>query len=118
MPMKNPQELAVRILKDWNSHDLDSIMSHYSDSFTITSPMIQSRLGIDDGTLKGKQNVRAWWDRVLKKVPDLTFTHRDTAIGADGTLLVMYHSSHNDKTIASAFTLDDRGLISREVYYN
>ena len=118
MTMKSPREFARRILEDWNSHDLDRIMSHYSDDFTITSPMIQSRLSIDDGTLKGKQTVRNWWDRVLKKVPDLTFTLQDTALGADGTLLVMYHSSHNDKTIASAFTLDDRGLVSREIYYN
>ena len=118
MTRSDPKEFSTRFLEDWNSHDIDRIMAHYSEDFTITSPIIQSKLGIDDGTIKGKANVRTWWTRVLDKVPDLTFTFKDTAVAADGALLMIYHSSHNDKTIASAFTMNDAGLICREVYYN
>ena len=118
MTTETLQDFSVRFLDDWNSHDLDRIMSHYSEDFVITSPIIQSRLGINDGTIKGKENVRKWWERALTVVPDLTFTFHDTAIASDGTLLLMYHSSHNGKTIASAFTFNDEGLICREFYYN
>jgi ketosteroid isomerase-like protein len=50
-------------VESWNSHDLDKILSHYSDDFEITTPMIKVALGINTGTLKilgdiGQQHLR------------------------------------------------------------
>jgi ketosteroid isomerase-like protein len=111
-------EFSHDLLAAWNAHDLDVIMDHYSDDFEITSPVIKSVLGIEDGTISGKENVRIWWRRVLDKVPDLKFTFHDTALTADGSMLLMYKSSHNGKTVASAFHFNDKGQIKREIFYS
>ena len=50
------QTFANDWIESWNSHDLDRILTHYSDDFEITTPMIKIFLGIDTGTLQGKQN--------------------------------------------------------------
>lgn len=54
-------------IESWNSHDLDRILTHYSDDFEITTPMIKTFLGIDTGTLQGKQNIKEYWAVALEK---------------------------------------------------
>lgn len=57
-------------IESWNSHDLDRILSHYSDNVEITTPMIKVALGIAIGTLKGKEVIRNYWEAALTLVPD------------------------------------------------
>lgn len=38
-PEKN--EFAIKWIDSWNSHDLDKILDHYDDNFSIISPMIK-----------------------------------------------------------------------------
>ena len=61
------QTFAKDWIESWNSHDLDRILTHYSDDFEITTPMIKAFLGIDTGTLQGKQNIKEYWAAALEK---------------------------------------------------
>lgn len=60
---------AKEWVESWNSHDLDRILSHYSDDFEITSPLIKITMGIDTDTLSRKQNFRDYWATALRKIP-------------------------------------------------
>lgn len=42
-------------IDSWNSHDLDRILSHYSDDFEMSAPFIIRILGESSGVLKGKE---------------------------------------------------------------
>src|SRR5438876_10821997 len=49
----------------WNAHDLERILSHYTDDFEMASPLIVERMGVASGRLKGKEafaatGVRGW----------------------------------------------------------
>jgi ketosteroid isomerase-like protein len=57
----------------WNSHDLDRIMAHYAEDFAMTSPYIAALMQEPSGTITGKANVRAYWNRALKKAEMLFF---------------------------------------------
>lgn len=52
-------ELASRFtsewLQAWNEHDLDRVLSHYSDDFEMFSPVIVQVTGNQEGRLQGKQ---------------------------------------------------------------
>ena len=102
----------------WNSHDLEGVLSHYSDDFELISPIIKTRMDVDDGTLKGKEKVRVWWRRVLDKVPDFHLDLVDMAIANDSTVAMIQKSSHNNKHVVSNFTFNDEGKIRREVYFD
>jgi len=54
----NAKKFASEWIESWNSHDLDRILSHYSDNFEFTTPMIKVKLGFEAGTLKGKEVIR------------------------------------------------------------
>ena len=57
-------EIAEKFSKEWveawNSHDIDKILSHYTEDFEMSSPLIVSRMEITSGTLKGKEAVRKY----------------------------------------------------------
>lgn len=81
------EEFAKEWIDAWNSHDLDRILAHYADDFTLSSPFIAQMAGIASGTLTGKDSVRAYWAGALEKVPDLRFEHVRTLMGMDSVTL-------------------------------
>jgi hypothetical protein len=57
----------------WNVHDLDRVLAHYRDDVEMRTPFIAKLMGAPSGTLKGKEQVGAYWRRALDRIPDLHF---------------------------------------------
>jgi ketosteroid isomerase-like protein len=79
-------------IDSWNSHDLDRVLSHYADDFEMSSPFIIQFTGEPSGTLKGKDNVGAYWSKALALIPDLHFELVTTLVGVDSVTL--YYKGH------------------------
>jgi ketosteroid isomerase-like protein len=99
-------EFAKEWIEAWNSHDLDRILTHYSDDVEITTPMIKMALGNDSGTLKGKEAVGVYWQQALIKLPDLHFELMDVTSSVDSVALY-YKSVMNKNTIEVMFFNQD-----------
>ncbi len=101
--------LAREWIDAWNSRDLDRILSLYSDDSEMTSPKIAA-LGFDDsGTLRGKDNLRAYWSKALTFRPNLHFTLIEAFVSPDSVAL-LYHDEFG-KQVCEYLRLDDAGLI-------
>ncbi|MFH0785691.1 MAG: nuclear transport factor 2 family protein [Pseudomonadota bacterium] len=74
MTLEEAKHFAETWISAWNSHDINAVLSHYTDDFEMTTPMIQRFLEIESGTLKGKTAIGDYWRAALKKVPDLKFS--------------------------------------------
>ena len=96
------KQFAEKWVKYWNSHNLEDILSHYSDDIEITTPMIKTALGSDDGTLKGKKAVGDYWQKALIKIPDLHFELYETTQGIN-SIALYYKSVLNKKAIEVMF---------------
>lgn len=81
------EEFAKEWIEAWNSHDLERILSHYADNFTMSSPYIAEIADVASGTLTGKAAVRTYWAAALEKVPTLKFEHVQTLVGADSVTI-------------------------------
>ena len=99
-------EFAKEWIEAWNSHDLDRILTHYSDDVEITTPMIKIALGNDSGSLKGKEAVGVYWRQALIKLPDLHFELLDVATSVD-SIALYYKSVMNKNTIEVMFFNED-----------
>ena len=77
------REFAAEWIAAWNAHDLERILSHYSDDFEMHSPLIIERMGVANGALKGKAPARPYWQRGLAAQPPLHFEPRDVLVGVD-----------------------------------
>jgi ketosteroid isomerase-like protein len=84
------QEFAQEWLDSWNSHNLDRIMSHYAADFEMTSPFIATLVQEPSGTIKGKENVRAYWSKALERLIDLHFELIEVLASVDSITIYYY----------------------------
>lgn len=104
------EHFAHEWIDAWNSHDLERILAHYADDFTMSSPRIAIVAGEPSGTLHGKAAVRAYWRRALDLAPQLRFTLRDVLVGAD-SVAILYDGVRGPS--AEVFHFDDAGRVVR-----
>lgn len=109
----NAKEFAKDWIDSWNSHNLDDILSHYSEDIEVTTPMIKLAGGIDIGTLKGKEAVGEYWKKALTKIPDLKFELIDVTESVESVALY-YKSVMNKKAIEVMF-FDKNGKVNKMI---
>ena len=95
------QHFAIDWIDSWNSHDLTRVLSHYSEDFEMTSPIIIRMANEPTGTLKGKPAVAAYWSKALQLIPDLHFEHISTLIGVNS--ITIYYKSAGGRLTAEVF---------------
>ena len=105
----------------WNSGNLDHILSFYSDDFVLTSHIVRARLGIADGTLRGKAEVRSWWQRCLAKFPTLGTELLTVVEGSDRETIAyvfrLIYPGSSSQPVVSIFSMNEENKICREVFY-
>lgn len=109
------KKFAKAWINSWNSHDLEDILSHYSDDIEVTTPMIKMAIGLESGTLKGKEAVANYWKKAMEKVPDLYFELYEATEGINSVAL-FYKSILNKKAIEVMF-FNNEGKINRMFAY-
>lgn len=107
------KKFAVEWIESWNSHDLNRILSHYSNDFEITSPMIKVALSIENGTLKGKEKIRSYWEAAFKNIPDLHFELKEVTESV-GSIAIYYKSVLGKMAIEVMF-FNEEGEVNKVV---
>ena len=101
-----PEGFAARWQAAWNAHDLDEILSHYSDDIVFRSRKALALTGA--GTILGKAALRAYWSAALAAQPDLHFTVTQVYIGHE-TIVIAYRN-HRGVKAAETLTFGADGL--------
>ncbi len=107
----NHHEFAQIWINAWNSHDLEDILSHYSDDIEITTPMIAVATDSKESSLQGKEVVREYWKKALDKFPDLHFDLVHSTAGVDS--IALFYKSIMDKHAVEVMFFNEEGKISR-----
>jgi ketosteroid isomerase-like protein len=105
--------LAASWVADWNAHDLDAVLAHYSHDFEMISPYIVHLTGEPSGTLRGKAAVGAYWRKALEKFPDLKFEPLHV-LRAPGSVTLVYRSNRSGLA-AEVFSINGEGKIFKAV---
>jgi hypothetical protein len=107
---------VIEWLGAWNAHDIDRILSHYSEDFEMFSPAIARVTGSATGSIRGKQAVGEYWVKALTLHPNLEFVHVCSLIGVDS--LVVHYIGVANRRVVEVFNFDSDGLVSRaHAYY-
>lgn len=111
------QTFAQEWIEAWNSHDLDRILSHYSNDFEMTSPFIAGMMNEPSGTIKGKENVRGYWAKALERIPDLHFELIEV-LASVSSIAIYYHAVLGKRAVELLF-FDRDGKVARGIaHYN
>ena len=115
--MPEPKTFAAEWIEAWNSHDLDRILSHYAEDIEVTSPMIQFALGVDNGTVRGKETVRQYWAAALQKMPDLHFELVEATQSVNS--IALYYKSVMGRMAIETMFFNEKGKVKKVIaHYN
>jgi len=115
MMKRDARTFANEWIESWNSHDLDRILLHYNENFEITTPMIKIELGIETETLKGKEEIRNYWEAAFKKLPDLHFELKDVTVSVES--IAVYYKSVFDKMAIEVMFFDEEGKVNKVIVH-
>lgn len=86
-----PAEYAREWVEAWNSHDVERVVSHFSDDVVFTSPAAMLLVEGSDGRVRGKDALCAYWSEGFRRIPDLHFEVIDVYAGVD-VLVINYRN--------------------------
>ncbi len=109
MTYDQAKDFATQWIDAFNAHDLDSIFTLYDDDFTMTSPYIVERMGVENGQLKGKDNIKPYWSMALTAQPPLLFELIDVFVGVSS--VIIYYRSVGRQCVCESFTFNNEGKV-------
>lgn len=111
MTEADAQSFALKWIEAWNSHDLERILSHYSEDVEVTSALMETVLGPGRTSLQGKKALRGYWGRALERYPELRFVLFRAYAGSQS--LVLHYQSVQGLVAAECMELDEQGAVRR-----
>jgi hypothetical protein len=87
MDRADAQRFVDGWIRDWNAHDLDSLLEHFADDVVFTSPVAARVLENSDGVVRGKEALRTYWTTALRGVPDLHFQLVGLYVGVNSVVI-------------------------------
>jgi len=99
----------------WNKHDIDAILSHYTDNVLFYSPFIPLLKFNDTGVITSKEDLKKYFEIGLKNFPDLYFDLHEYFVGTN--TVVLYYTSVNGRKALEVFELNEAGKATK-VYCN
>jgi hypothetical protein len=105
------EHFAADWIDSWNCHDLNRVLSHYTEDFEMSSPKIVQIAGEPTGTLKGKAAISSYWIRALQLLPDLNFELMATLLGINS--ITLYYKSVGNRMAAEVFQFNASGKVVR-----
>ena len=108
------KKFAQQWVLDWNSHDLEKILSHYSNDFIIESPLAEKRIPASKGKIVGKENVREYWKMGLAANTNLEFEIIETFCGV-GYITIYYTNKSTNKRVIEMLHFNEHKLVDRAV---
>ncbi|MEO1494016.1 MAG: nuclear transport factor 2 family protein [Pseudomonadota bacterium] len=88
--------------RDWNSQDLDGIMSHFRDDIVFRSTGAVPVLGTPE--VRGKPSLRAYWNAAFARQPDLHVEVVDVFAGEN--MVVITYRDQRDVLSAKTMCFD------------
>ncbi len=105
------QAFAEDWIASWNAHDMERILSHYTDDFEMSSPLIVERLGLPEGKLKGKEAVGEYWLPSLSIDPPLQFELITVFFGIEE--ITIYYKNVGRRVVAETLCINSSGKATR-----
>jgi len=77
------EAFAIEWIADWNKHDVEAVLARFSDQVVFTSPHAAQLAPGSDGVVRGKDELRRYWQAGLRAVPDLQMELLAVYVGVD-----------------------------------
>ncbi len=102
------KHFAQEWVNAWNTHDINKILSHYTEEFEMNSPIIKTLANEPTGILKGKKAIKEYWENALNQNPQLHFEIMAVFTGVKS--IIIHYKGHRGLS-AEAFHFTNNNLV-------
>lgn len=107
------ERFAAHWIDAWNARDLERVLSHYSDEFEMSSPLIAQLLGVSTGVLKGKTVIGVYWRKALASLPEFRF-ELISVLTSPRSVTLLYKGARG-RLVAEVFRFNAEGKVCNAV---
>ena len=108
------EHFAEEWIAGWNEHDLEKILSHYTEDFSVDTPLAMKRLPETKGLIQGKDNIREYWGKALENNSNLQFKLIDICCGIN-CLAIYYESLSIQKQVVENFFFNEEMKVEKAI---
>jgi hypothetical protein len=109
-----------RWIEAWNKHDLQTVLSMYSEDIEFSSPKIKAVFpGRTISKIKNRKDLKEYWSIALKKYPKLNFVLKESKFH-NNVCLIEYYAVLDGRTRTSViekFEMQNGLVIKSSVFY-
>lgn len=119
MESKEIEKIALKWFEAFNTHDLEKLLSLYSDTAMHYSPKLKIRKPESNGLVSGKDALREWWKDAFERLP--TLNYKVTILTANNERVFMEYirkvEGEEDMLVAEALEVKDGVIVASRVYH-
>lgn len=113
------EEIAIKWFEAFNEHNLENLLSLYSDNAQHFSPKLKIRQPETNGLIIGKNALRTWWADAFERLPNLHY--KVTSLTANEQRVFMEYirqvPNEDDMLVAEVLEIDKGLIIASRVYH-
>ncbi len=113
------EQIALKWFEAFNEHNLENLLSLYSDNAQHFSPKLKIRQPETNGLIIGKNALRAWWADAFERLPNLHY--KVTSLTANEQRVFMEYirqvPMEDDMLVAEVLEIDKGLIIASRVYH-
>lgn len=113
------EKIALAWFNAFNTHNLELLLSLYSDDAKHFSPKLKLRKPETNGYVKGKNELRAWWQDAFERLPSLYYLV--TSLTANNNRVFMEYirkvDGEGDMLVAEVLEISDGLIVASRVYH-
>jgi ketosteroid isomerase-like protein len=117
MPNKS---IAQAWFNAFNQHNLDALLTLYSENARHFSPKLKLKLPETNGLIIGKHKLREWWHEAFANIPSLSY-HPNFII-SDGDKIFMEYvrkvDGESDLIVGELLVIDNDLIVESKVYHS
>jgi ketosteroid isomerase-like protein len=119
MNAQQNKDIATKWFAAFNEHNLEKILSLYSETAEHFSPKLKIRQPETGGLIKGKPALRTWWKDAFDRLPTLNYEVKK--ITADNEQVFMEYIRHvkdeADMNVAEVLEIKNGVIVASRVYH-
>jgi limonene-1,2-epoxide hydrolase len=113
------QSIAFKWFEAFNAHNLEQLLSLYDDHAEHFSPKLKIRKPETNGLIKGKNELRVWWQDAFDRIPTLHYKVTSLTSNNDRVFMEYIRQVKNEEDMLVAEVLDirDGKIVFSRVYH-
>lgn len=113
------ESIAFKWFEAFNQHNLENLLSLYDDHAEHFSPKLKIRKPETEGLIKGKNELRIWWQDAFDRLP--TLHYKVTSLTANNDRVFMEYirqvENEEDMLVAEVLEIKDGNIVFSRVYH-